>query len=55
MSLFARSRLLLLCGCVLFALFKPYGVPPPRAAAESLHTMQQNVPTAERYLDDWGD
>ena len=57
MCLFARSRLLLPCGCVFFALFKSYGVPPPRAAAESLHThtMQRNVPTAERYLDDWGD
>ena len=38
MSLFARSRLLLLCDCVFFALFKPYGVPPLRAAAECLHT-----------------
>ena len=55
MSLFARSMLLLLCGCVFFALFKLYGVPPPRAAAESLHTMQRNIPTPERYLDDWGD
>ena len=47
---FARYRLLLPCGCVFFALVKPYGVPPPRAAAESLHThtMQRNVPTAER-------
>ena len=38
MSLFARSRFFLLCGCVFFALFKPYGVPPPRSAAECLHT-----------------
>ena len=55
LSLFARCRLLLLCGCVFFVFFKPYGVPSPCAAAESRHTMQGNVATAERYLDDWGD
>ena len=54
-SLFTRSRLLLLSGYVFFALFKPYGVLPPRAETESLHIMQRNVPTAERYLDDWRD
>ena len=54
MSPFARSTLLLLCGCVFFALFKRHGVPPPGAAFESLHNMQRNVLTAERYLDDWG-
>ena len=53
MSPFARSTLL--CGCVFFALFKRHGVPPPGAAFESLHNMQRNVLTAERYLDDWGD
>ena len=41
MSLLARSRLLILCGCVLFAFFKPHGVPLPRAVAESLNTMQR--------------
>ena len=51
MNLFARSRLLLLCGCVFFALFKPYGVPPPRAAAECPHTHHAAGRPSRRYLD----
>ena len=50
----ARTRLLLVFGCVFFAVFKPSGVPPPGAESGYLPCMQQSVPP-ERYLDDWGD